>query len=161
MLPPNSGVYIPTTYTIPSDDPKQFIVRLYQTLNSIIVALNLKTTGQYLNQEFVTSNMWFSTTNSTQQRNTYQLVVNTGILAPGALLVAHGLTIGPTWTFVRIYGSASYYNAVPANSRYYPLPYADPAGDIVLQVTGTNVIITNNTAITFSSSYVVLEYLKF
>jgi len=41
------------------------------------------------------------------------------------------------------------------------LPYADPAGDIVLQVTGTNVIITNNTAITFSSSYVVLEYLKF
>src|ERR1017187_2990322 len=96
----NAGVYLPTTYPLPGEDQEQFIVSLYQTLNSIIIALNLKTTGQYLNQEFVTSNMWFSSTNSLQQRNTFQLVVNTGVLAPGVLTTPHGLTIASTWTFV-------------------------------------------------------------
>jgi len=158
----NAGVYLPTTYPFPGEDKQQFILRLYQTLNSIILALNLKETGQYLQEEFVTSNMWFNLTNnySQRQRNTYRLSLSIGSLPPGTKTTAHGLTIGSTWTFVDIYGAASFYSTTPANSRYYPLPYADPAGDIVLKVDGTNVTIINNTAITFSACYVVLEYLK-
>lgn len=163
-MPPqqsNAGVYLPTTYSFPGEDQEQFKVRIYQTINSIINALNLKETAQFLDQEFVTGQMFFNPTDSSplKQRNVFREVVDMGALAAGATTVAHGLTIGTTWSFVNIYGTAS---NTAAGGNYYPLPWASAAGatNIELKVNNVNVIITNNSGVVFPVCYVVLEYLK-
>lgn len=163
-LPPqqsNAGVYLPTTYAFPGEDKEQFSVRIYQTINSIINALNLKETGQYLDEEFVTGAMWFNPADSSplKQRNEFREVVNIGALGAGVTTRAHGLIVGATWSFVEIFGTASDF---AAGGNYYPLPWASAAGatNIELKVDNTNVVITNNSGVVFPTCYVVLEYLK-
>jgi hypothetical protein len=167
-----TGLFVPQTLNfdvsrlqdvdVKSPEFKELLVRLYEYINTMSITLNLKESGYYPLQEFVTSNQFFQTVPSVTQelRQEFRLLVNVGALGAGVTSVAHGLTIGSTWIFTQIYGAASYYNAVPANSRYYPLPYADPAGDIILQVNGTDVVITNNSGVAFTSCYVVLKYVK-
>jgi hypothetical protein len=158
----NTGFFVPTTNIWESDaDPKELVVRLYQNLNNIALALNAKETGFYLNQEFVTSAVYFGLNSSSSDldlRPEYRLVVDTGDLGAGVKNVPHGLTMDANWQFVKILGAAS--NS--ATFVYYPLPYASPAGvnNISVSVTATNVVVTNMSGVTFDKSYVILQYLK-
>jgi hypothetical protein len=166
----DQGSYIPTTgifeiakiyeADVNSDEFKELLARLYQSVNNIANVLNLKDTGYYLTSEFVTGALWFNPASSDplQLRPAYRLVVDMGPLNPSSTK-AHGLPITSTWSFVKIYGVAN--DNIGFN--YYPIPWVAAGGganNIELEVNGTNVVVTNNTGIAFSSCYVVLEYLK-
>jgi len=175
----DTGSFVPTTdifdvssiqnSDVNSQEFKEMLTRLfvqlYEKTNNTANVLNNKDTGFHLLEEFNTGSQLFSTTNNPlTRRPIYRLTVHTGALGAGVTTVAHGLTIGSTWSFVSIYGAASLYNANPALSRYYPVPFADVAGgganNIELYADGTNVVINNNSGVVFTQSYIVLRYVK-
>jgi len=133
---------------------KEILIKLSQTVNSLSMAVNAKESGQYYLTEFVNSNVYFNETSTSQfdLRPVFRKVVNVGALAAGAKNTAHGLTIGSTWSFTRMYGAASN----TTTNKYYPIPGAS----LLLSCDATNVIVTNNTGLAFTKCMVVLEYLK-
>jgi hypothetical protein len=174
----NKGLYIPTTniwdvsqlYSTEVTDPafKELLVRLYQNVNNIALALNLKDSAYYDQTEFVNGQMFFpNPANSSQTvaapayRNVYRMVINFGALPnAGAKSVAHNIPITAAYTFTRIYATASDTTGL----TYIPIPYASPTlvNNIQLDVTATNVTITTGSNRTnYNVCYVVLEYLKF
>lgn len=169
--PINVGFFIPTTsifeiqniasVDIFSPDFKDLIVQLYQNINNIANAVNAKDTGLYNLQEFVTGSTYFNpnSPNPLDARSVFRSTYNIGALNAGVTNAPHGLTIGTTWQFVRIYGCASN----TATNNYYPLPFASAGGanNIELRANATNIVITNNSGVVFTSATVVLEYLKF
>ena len=174
----NFGSYVPTTniwdvsqiYSVDVTSPefKELLVRLYQNINLIALTLNTKDSGLYTTDEFVNGQIFFpdpalTSLSSTTPiaRNVFRTVVNFGAL-PNATSknVAHNIQPNDGFTFTRIYGASS----DTALMTYIPLPYADAAGvdNIQLDVDATDVIITTASDRTnYTTTYVVLEYLKF
>lgn len=173
----NTGMFVPETYIwdiaqlqsieVTSPAFKELLVRLYQNMNYIAIALNQKDTGVYPLAEFVNSQSWFpnpatsaATARQPAYRGDYRIVINFGQLPNNATTsVAHGLSPTTSWTFTRIWACAS----DPAGMNYIPIPFAsNTAGDsIELSVDATNVNITTGSNRTnFTVCYVVLEYLK-
>lgn len=166
----NTGSFIATTAVwdvtqlyqtdVTSPEFKELLVRLYQQVNNIAIALNTKDSAYYLTEEFVNSQLFTDPTNLNQLnlRPVFRKFINIGPLGPGVTTIAHGLAITNMWKFTRIYGVAS--DTVGFN--YYPLPWASAAGatNIELKVNLNNVVITNNSGIVFTDCYVILEFLK-
>lgn len=173
----NSGLFIPSTQVwdvdeinrvdVQSKEFKELLVRLYQNLNRMAVAVNLKDSAIYDTSEFVNGQTFFPNPTLTSasattpvMRQVYRFVVNFGALPNAATKnVAHRLTINGAYTFTRIYGTAS----DPVGSTYIPLPYAASVlnDNIELYVDGTNVSITTAADYSaYTACYVVLEYIK-
>lgn len=166
----NRGLYVPTTnvwdqaqlqdINVNSEEFKLLLVRLYQNINSISIALNLKDSALYDTQEFVNGQMFFSNTpmKNNQLRNVFRFVMNFGPIGAGVTSLPHGIpSISNTWIFTRIYGTAT--DNIGLN--FYPIGTGGAAGGVItMQVTATNIVVTNNTGISFTSSIMVLEYLK-
>jgi hypothetical protein len=167
----NSGSYIGTTqvwdvsqiYDIEVNSPefKELIVRLYQNINNVATVLNTKDSAFYLNKEFVNGQLWFNPADPTlsqlKLRADFRTVVNIGALGAGVTSVNHGITVTNTlkWTFIG--GAATNTGTLVG----YPLCFAGAAGNnIELRVTSTQVVINNNSGVTFTDCYVVLEYVK-
>ena len=170
------GLFVPTTnvwdvsqiYQANIDNPAlvELLVRLYQNINSIAIAINLKDSGIYFPQEFINGQIFFpnpANTSATQTnpnpRQVYRQVVNFGAL-PNATTksVSHGITVTATTTFTRIYGTAS----DTTNKFYIPLPYASAAGnnaELYADATNVNIITTIDYS-NFTICYVVLEYIQ-
>jgi hypothetical protein len=159
----STGAYVATTNVwdigqlqeidLSSTDFRELLVRLYQNINNIALILNTKHSGYFLDEEFVTSGVFFNpvSTSPLDLRSEFRLVVNVGQIVPGANTKAHGLTIESTWIFTRMYG------AVTSTGDNRPVPSAS----LELKVDATNIVITNSSAVTFTSCIVVLEYLKY
>jgi len=166
----NTGLFIVSTAVfdvarlyevdVNSEEFKELLVRLYQNVNNIALALNLKESALYLLEEFNTSAQYFdpATNNQLLLRPQFRSTFNIGAVGAGATTVAHGLTIGSTWIFTDIYGALT----DNIGNNYYPLPWASAGGatNIELKVNATNIVITNNSGIAFTSCIVTLEYLK-
>jgi hypothetical protein len=166
----NFGSYVPSTniwdisqiaeVNVNSPEFKELMVNLYQNLNLMAQVLNTKDSAFYNDKEFQTGLNVFPLTGTSQLdlRPGFRLTVDTGALPGGVTLVPHGLTIGTTWKFLKILGAAS--DNIGFN--YYPLPFASAAGatNIEIRVDATNIVITNNSGVTFTSSFVILEYIK-
>lgn len=171
------GLFVPTTNVwdvseiystdVTSPEFKELLVRLYQNLNNISLALNLKDSGYYTETEFVTGQAFFpnpslsSTTPATPTfRPTFRQVINFGSLPDDATTsVPHNIAITNNFTFTRIYGTANDTTGL----EYIPLPYAsDVEEDIIqLNVDSTNVNITTaGNRTNFDTTYVVVEYIK-
>lgn len=168
QFPQNVGLFVPTTdvwdqasisqIDIKSEEFKLLLVRLVQNLSNIANVLNLKESALYDTQVFLTGQLFFSNTPGQPQklRNAFRLVMNVGALAAGVNTFAHGLTITTTYTFTRIYATAS--DNIGFN--YYPIPWSGAAGGYMsIVVDATNVVIDNNSGVSFTSCIVVLEYL--
>lgn len=170
-IPANIGVYIPTTdvydlsrisqVDVNSEEFKLLLVRLYQNLNSIALALNLKESSYYILQEFVNGQLFFPdvTGINSEFRQDYRIVINIGALPAGTTTVAHNIPITTAYTFTRIYGTAT----DNTGNNFYPIPYIGPTGGAVyisLQINLTNVVINNQSGVTFNECLVILEYLK-
>jgi hypothetical protein len=172
LQPVNDGVYLPTTYIwdvarlqsidVNSPEFKELLVRMYQYISDMAIAINLKDTGYYYLGEFVNSQLYFpnpaqssSTTPTAEYRQVFRLVVNFGALPnTGAKSVAHGLIPNSAWTFTRIYATASDTTGL----NYLPIPSTQAN----LTVSSTNVTITTTANLTnYNVCYVVLEYMKF
>lgn len=171
------GLFVPSTnvwdvsqlYSTEVTDPafKELLVRLYQNVNLMAIALNIKDSGYYDTQEFVNGQLFFPNpaNNSAMgkaavYRQVARLTIIFGALPNTATKsVPHGLTPNSSWTFTRIYGAAS----DTTGFNYIPLPYASPvlANNIELNVDATNVnVTTGSNRSNFNVSYIILEYLK-
>ena len=168
------GSFVPTTQAweldnanLGPEDIRGLLVRLYQQINLIALVLNTKDTGLYSLQEFINGQQFFpnpaydsSTPTTATQRQVFRFIVNFGALPNNASKsVAHGLTITSNFTFTRIYACAS----DTTNKSYLPIPFASPilAENIKLSVDATNVTIaTGSNRSTYTTTYVVIEYLK-
>jgi hypothetical protein len=166
----NTGAYVPTTnvwdvsqlYEVEVNSPefKELLVRLYQNINNIALVLNTKSTGYYIDQEFVSSKLFFNPTSNDPQllRNGFIKSINTGALAAGITAVNHDIVVTDTFTWMFISGAATDTGTLVG----YPLPFASAAGNnIEVTVTATQVVIDNNSGVTFTDSQVTLEYCKF
>lgn len=166
----NVGLYIATTdvweisriqeVDVNSEEFKLLLVRLYQNVNNIAIALNMKDSALYPLTQFVNGQQYFSTNpaNPNDLRTVFRIVVDVGALPAGVTTVPHTLPIQMQWTFTRIYGAAT--DTIGGN--YYPLPFASAGGanNIELRADNTNVVITNNSGVNFQRCYVVLEWVK-
>ncbi len=168
------GLYVPTSnvwdvsqiYDIDNIDPKLqlLLVRLYQNLNSISIALNLKDTGYYNTQEYVNGQLFYpnpdqptSTPQGVAYRQVFRKVINFGALPnAGAKSIAHNLPVNAAYSFTRIYATST----DPVGFNYIPIPYASAADSIELSVDSTDVTITTVSDRTaFTITYVILEYM--
>jgi hypothetical protein len=93
-------------------------------------------------------------------RQVFRLVLNMGGLAnSGTTIMTHNIPITNTYSFTRIYATAS----DQTGFNYIPIPYADTTAttnNISIAVTLTDVIITTGSNRTnFTVVYAVLEYI--
>ncbi len=167
----NTGSFVTTTQIwdlgqlqnidITSPEFKELLIRLYQQINNIAIVLNSKKSGYYIEEEFVTSALYFNPNSSDplMLRPEFRKTFDIGPLPAGVTTFAHNLAITNLWQFTHIYGVAS--DNIGFN--YYPLPFASAGGaaNIELYIDATNIVITNNSGIAFTSCIVVAEYLKF
>jgi len=124
-----------------SPEFKNFLVRLRNAVNNMALSSNIKDSGYYVLEEFLNSQLFFKdpTLNSTTAktatyRQVFRKVINFGALPNNTTKsVAHGLTIASTWTFTRIYGTAS----DTTGNSYIAIPYADTTGSGSVTITGT------------------------
>lgn len=166
----NTGSFVPTTNVWDvqeifalegaSEQLKELLVRLYQNLNTMSIVLNTKNSAYYVNDQFVTSALYYNANSSNimDLRPGFRKVVNTGALAAGVTTVAHNLPWVAGWQFFSIAGAATDSGSLTAVS----LPYAGTAGtdNITVLVNATDIVITNNSGLTFDTSAVILEYVQ-
>jgi len=171
------GLFIPTTniwdvqqiqeVDVNSEQFKELLVRLYQNVNNIALAVNLKDSGYYNTLEFVNSQLFFpnpalssKTAQTAVFRQVYRKVINFGALPnTGAKSVNHYIDVNPAFSFTRIYATAT-----NPDVEFIPIPYASASGadNIELSVSDTQVTITTASDRTaFTITYVILEFLKF
>jgi hypothetical protein len=166
----NTGSFIPTTFildvarlhevNVNSAEFKELLVRLYQTINSIVLALNTKATGYYINEEFVNGKLYFNpnSTDPLQLRPGFQKTINTGALGAGVTAINHGITVTNTFKWMFISGAATNTSTLVG----YPITFAGASGNnIEVTTSATQVLINNNSGVTFTDSQVTLEYVKF
>jgi hypothetical protein len=166
------GAFVPTNYVwdvqqiqeveVTSPEFKELLVRLYQNVNNIALVLNVKTTGQFPLSETVNGNLWFSDPNNTSdtplapaQRQELQqtyLITSVGVSAT----IAHNIIITPVTTFTDMGGMAN----DQVGNNYWTLDTTATAANISLAISGADIVITNNTGITFTTVYIVLKYLQ-
>lgn len=171
----NVGAFIPSTQVwdvseiyAATNDPKlqELFVRMYQNLNRMAIATNVKDSAYYVQQEFVNGQAYFAnpaTSSATAQspslRQVFRFVLNFGALPnTGTTSVAHGLTPTASWTFTRIYGCAT-----NPSTEYIPIPYSSATliNNIELYVDATNVNITTAADYSaYTTTYVIMEYIK-
>jgi hypothetical protein len=166
----NTGSYVPTTNVwdvarlyevdVNSNEFKELLVRLYQNVNNISLVLNTKSTGYYINEEFVSGKLFFNpiSNDPLQLRPGFIKVINTGALGAGVTAINHNIAVTNTFKWMFIYGAATNTGTLIG----YPLPFAGAAGNnIEVSVTATQVLINNNSGVTFTVSQVTLEYCQF
>ena len=160
-----TGAYVQTTdvfdsatiysLDIHSDEFKEFLVTLRNSINNQALVLNVKESGQLPLTEFATGKLLFpnpalssKTAQPPIERPVSRLVMLWGpaplggpLPAGGAVPQPHGITITSTLTFTSITGAAS----DTTGHTYIPLPYvAPPSGadsNISVTVVGANVVI--------------------
>jgi hypothetical protein len=156
-------------------DSRELFLRLYQNINKIAIALNLKDSGLYSQTEFVNGQQWCPINEITnfvgtvgsasnqlnaEPRQVYRKIVFCGaLLNAAAKTIPHGIEVTDTTKFVRIYGAANTINTA-VNKLYKPIPCTG-VNPIDLLVNQTSIILTTTTNLTaFNEVWVVLEYLK-
>ena len=172
------GLYVPSTYIwdiqqlqsldVNSQEFKELLVRLYQNINSITIALNLKDSAYYDTNEFINGQSWFPDPTLTSSSSTtptfrpdYRQVVNFGALPNTATKsVAHNVAVNSAYTLTRMYAAAT----DPVALSLIPIPYAsNEAGQsIELNADATNVnITTGSNRTSYTRCVVIMEYMKF
>jgi len=171
----NPGLFVPSTNVwdvgrlqeieVTSPEFKELLVRLYQNVNNISLALNLKDSAYYAEEEFVNGqsfppNPTVVGESPQPSRQVFRKLIDFGALPnTGVKTVAHNIAITSTFNFTRIYGCASDQTGL----SFIPLPYASPtlANNIELSVDATNVIVTTGSnRSNYTVTWVILEFLK-
>lgn len=90
----NVGLFVPTTniwdvtsikdIDVTKPEFKELLIRLYQNINNITLALNMKDSALYFQQEFVTGQAFFLNPNvmcdrAVVQRQSFRMVVDCGV----------------------------------------------------------------------------------
>jgi len=144
------------------EDLRLLITRLYQNINLISIALNLKDTGIFDNsQEFITGMNYFPdptktavTSPQSEMRPVYRTTLIMGALTnAGTTTTAHNINPNSSFRLVRCYGAAT----DPVGLQYTPIPNSD----INVYMDATNIVLTTTTDYSaYSEVLMVIEYLK-
>lgn len=167
---PTTNVWDPSIIYSTNLDPQlqEILVRLYQNLNLMAIAVNTKDTGYYVTSEFVNGQLFFpnpinnsSTATTPTFRQVWRKVINyaTNLPNTGTATIPHNIPINTGFTFTRIYATASDTTGL----NYIPIPYASASGtsNIEIRIDATNVYITTASNRTnFNQTYIVLEFIK-
>lgn len=151
--------YLPPNQTIPESWDKARVVieeRIIRDAN----AVNEREIAQYVPDEVLTGQRWFTSGDPNTFRYTYRTVVDFGAL-PNATTksVAHNIAfVGTSAVFTRILGAAT----DTATQTYLPLPYVEltSGNHIEVNVDATNVNIVTNFNYSAYTGLIVLEYIK-
>lgn len=169
----SKGLFLPTTPMFDVGDLKdienlkELVIRLTQSVNNISIAVNLKDTGYYVLEEYINGQVFFTnptspmTLQSEKTRQVFRKVIDFGPLPDTATkTVPHGIAPDASFTFTRIYATAS----DPINLLYLPIPFASTiavANNIEIVVDAVNVRIrTGINRSAFTRTFVILEYIK-
>jgi|ERR1700722_17694905 hypothetical protein len=171
----NTGLFIPTTNIYEIEDIqtrgldkeliRNILTHLYQDMSNVAIALNLKDSAYYFDQEFMNGQLLFPNPGVINRnyagRQIFRTVINFGALADtGITSVEHNIEITNTTTFTRIYGCAS----DPIGFSYLPIPFASTtsvADNIQISVDSVYVnITTGSDQSAYTTTYVILEYVK-
>jgi hypothetical protein len=160
----NTGLFIPTTnvwdlYFVESltkdEQLRNVLVKLYENMNQIALALNKKDSGAFVEFEFINGQTF--TNNAIQ---VFRKLVACGPLPDNnTKKIPHYINPGNSYSFTKIYGCASN----PINLLYIPLPLASSTGtgQVELYVDKNDVVITTSATYSqYTTTYVVLEYIK-
>lgn len=143
----------------------ELLVRMYQKLNSMAIALNNKESSAYSSLETIKGQSFNASSTATPgntsnpaPRQTFNKVIDFGALPNIATKsVAHGIVTNIGFSFTRIYACSTKPDAVPANFAAIPIPTTG----VTLTVDGTNVNITTTADMhLYTTTYVILEYIK-
>jgi hypothetical protein len=172
----NFGSFSPTTFIweiqqIQSSDfdpkLKDTLVRLYQNLNQMQIILNGKDSAIYTTEEFINGQLYFpnpllasSSSTTPTERQVFRKVIEFGPLPNNtSISMPHNIEINSTFSLTRLYGAST--NSTVTS--LIPLPFASPtaADNIQLEATNTNIVITTGKDQTaYTTTYIVIEYLK-
>lgn len=153
--------FLPTSIIIPDvEEGKEHNNILTDYLKKIITALNDKEVAQYVEQEILTGQKFFTPNESGTFRDGFRTTVDFGILPnTTSTSIPHGITVDANTVFTRISAVAT----DPVNFSYLPIPYASPtdANNIEISVDSTSItIITGSDRSAYTVCYVILEYVK-
>ena len=195
----DKGLFIPTTQVWDtseiyeakgvSEDLRELLVRMYQNLNNMAMAVNKKDTGIYHTDEFVCGQTFFpnpayssSSTTTPTLRQIYRKVIRwqnadgsdkalpNGAGAPPGVLTqqAHGIPLGGDYMFTRIYGTSF----DSTNGVWFPVPYFSgtnilSAGnyydkyaiELWVDLVNVNIVVYRDRTM-HTRTFVVLEYMK-
>lgn len=174
-LKKNNALVIPTTYIYEIESIKErgldkellrnIFVHLYQDINNICLALNLKVSGYCFNEEFMNGKVLFPNPNLIKSnpvgRQIFQKTIICGALPNNTTItIPHNINVMFSYTFYDIYGCAT--NST--NLTFITLPYASctaVANNVELWVDATNVYIKTGVDMSaFNMTNVILEYVK-
>lgn len=164
-----TGMFVPVAQPIDSEiindnekldqDLKQILIRINETFDWHSQAINLKDTGVYNIQEFITGQVYFSNPPTDPLRQASRIAVDFGALPNNApKSVAHNMRFTNNTTFVCIYATAT----DQTNLLAFPISMvATTSGNTTdISVDATNVTITTNWNATTYTCMVVLEYIR-
>lgn len=153
--------YLPVEFALPKDgkDFLDFINKRERLTASIV---NIKENGNYENNEILSGQQWFATSFTPKKtRYTYRTVVNFGTLPNNATGTApHNIKVDQNTIFTKILATAT-----NPNTKFIPIPYINtgtPGDSVEIWVDAMNVNIKTTSAnyTVFTTTYVVLEYIK-
>ena len=171
----DTGLFIPTTYIfdvesikdvdVTKPEFKELMVRLYQNINNMCLALNLKESGLYFLQEFVTGQVLFPNPNminaNQSGRQIFRTVLNFGALPNATTLsVPHNISVTPSTVYTNVYGVSTN----PTSLLGIGIPYASTSAvidNIEWAIDATNFYIT--TGIDYSAytqTIITIEYVQ-
>jgi hypothetical protein len=157
----SSGLFLPTTFPVIVEDPKELGVRLYQDIGFICRTINLKESGYYPQEEFITGQLFYpnpavplTDKNPETYRSSIRLTIDFGALPNNATKsVAHGINITNKYSFTKIMATASN----PTALTFFPIGCKGTSID----VDATNVNITTTSNLTaYTIVIVILEFLN-
>lgn len=167
-LKEHAGLFVGTTRVwdvgsiydidVNSDEFKELLVRLHQYINEIALVLNKKTSGYYINKQFLTSDIYTNDnlSNVATNRSGYRSFFFTGALGAGVKNIPHGLPVTAQWRWTFIAGSATR-SGTPDG---YPIPFIGAAGIFIsVNVDAVNIVINNQSGLVFDDSNITLKYI--
>jgi len=151
--------YVPPNFLVP-ESWERAKERLEERAIQEADAINEREIAQYVEQEIVTGQKFFTSGDPNSFRQTFRKTVDFGALPNNATKsVAHGISgIGTGTIFTRIYGCAT-----DPNTKFIPIPYVELAAGnhVEINVDPTNVnIVTGIDYTGYTQCVVVIEYIK-
>lgn len=166
----NTGNRIQTTYVwqpgeienvdVNSEEFKKLLSRLNEFINIIQLNLNDKINGQHPTEEFLNNKVFPASLSidPSEPRPAFQKTFMLNALATGTTTIAHGIT-ATGWLMVSVTGGAT--NTTTGERYPLPFPSASGANNIEITADATNLVIVNNSGVTFTQAVIVLEFLKY